>query len=181
MWFLMSDEGWTGVTWRRTLVESCLQLSAQTVTWESWTWVTTTCRIQEWSCSLMYWRVHTVDWRSWGQWSDTHGTRQGHIEHVEEVNVCQSTMYPVMSTTLTSRGQQCCNVLMTSLCRLSFCGVTEEGCASLASALSSNCRLRELDLSFNHPGDTVLSGPLCRLEKLKLVLVTDIFLFICHV
>ncbi|XP_062307191.1 ribonuclease inhibitor-like [Osmerus eperlanus] len=52
--------------------------------------------------------------------------------------------------------------------RLSFCGVTEEGCASLASALSSNCPLRELDLSFNHPGDTVLSGPLCRLEKLNL-------------
>ncbi|XP_062311557.1 NACHT, LRR and PYD domains-containing protein 12-like [Osmerus eperlanus] len=51
--------------------------------------------------------------------------------------------------------------------RLSFCGVTEEGCASLASALISNCRLRELDLSFNHPGDTVLSGPLCRLEKLN--------------
>ncbi|XP_062304922.1 LOW QUALITY PROTEIN: stonustoxin subunit beta-like [Osmerus eperlanus] len=70
---------------------------------------------------------------------------------------------------------------MTSLCRLSFCGVTEEGCASLASALSSNYRLGELDLSYNHPGDTVLSGPLCRLEKLKLVLVTDTFLFICHV
>ncbi|XP_067115058.1 ribonuclease inhibitor [Osmerus mordax] len=51
--------------------------------------------------------------------------------------------------------------------RLSFCGVTEEGCAFLASALSSNCPLRELDLSFNHPGDTVLSGTLCRLEKLK--------------
>ncbi|KAM4606545.1 uncharacterized protein ACJ7VT_016721 [Polymixia lowei] len=38
---------------------------------------------------------------------------------------------------------------------LSHCLVTEEACASLASALSSNpSHLRELDLSFNHPGDS---------------------------
>ncbi|XP_076611960.1 NLR family CARD domain-containing protein 3-like [Chaetodon auriga] len=38
--------------------------------------------------------------------------------------------------------------------RLSGCLITEEGCASLASALSSNpSHLRELDLSYNHPGD----------------------------
>ena len=40
-------------------------------------------------------------------------------------------------------------------CRLSGCLVTQEGCASLASALSSNpSHLRELDLSYNHPGDS---------------------------
>ncbi|XP_033182643.1 NLR family CARD domain-containing protein 3-like [Anabas testudineus] len=39
--------------------------------------------------------------------------------------------------------------------RLSGCQITEEGCASLASALSSNpSHLRELDLSYNHPGDS---------------------------
>ncbi|CAL8238771.1 unnamed protein product [Lota lota] len=42
--------------------------------------------------------------------------------------------------------------------------VTQEGCASLASALSSNpSHLRELDLSYNHPGDsgvTLLSAGL---------------------
>ncbi|XP_040905175.1 NACHT, LRR and PYD domains-containing protein 12-like, partial [Toxotes jaculatrix] len=39
--------------------------------------------------------------------------------------------------------------------RLSGCLITEEGCASLASALSSNpSHLRELDLSYNHPGDS---------------------------
>uniref|UniRef100_A0A4W6EFX9 NACHT LRR and PYD domain-containing protein n=1 Tax=Lates calcarifer TaxID=8187 RepID=A0A4W6EFX9_LATCA len=35
------------------------------------------------------------------------------------------------------------------------CLITEEGCASLVSALSSNpSHLRQLDLSYNHPGDT---------------------------
>ncbi|XP_061580189.1 NACHT, LRR and PYD domains-containing protein 12-like isoform X1 [Cololabis saira] len=58
--------------------------------------------------------------------------------------------------------------------RLSCCGVTEEGCASLASALKSNpFHLRELDLSYNHPGESGvkllferLEDPNCRLEKL---------------
>uniref|UniRef100_A0A3B3QLT5 NACHT domain-containing protein n=1 Tax=Paramormyrops kingsleyae TaxID=1676925 RepID=A0A3B3QLT5_9TELE len=58
---------------------------------------------------------------------------------------------------------------------LSGCRVTEEGCSSLASALRSNpTHLRELDLSYNHPGDsgvkllsTVLEDPSCKLEKLK--------------
>uniref|UniRef100_A0A3Q1HLR2 B30.2/SPRY domain-containing protein n=1 Tax=Anabas testudineus TaxID=64144 RepID=A0A3Q1HLR2_ANATE len=39
--------------------------------------------------------------------------------------------------------------------RLSGCLITGEGCASLASSLSSNpSYLRELDLSYNHPGDS---------------------------
>ncbi|CAI5678920.1 unnamed protein product [Oreochromis niloticus] len=38
---------------------------------------------------------------------------------------------------------------------LSGCLITGEGCTSLASALSSNpSHLRELDLSYNHPGDS---------------------------
>ncbi|XP_071209868.1 NLR family CARD domain-containing protein 3-like isoform X2 [Salvelinus alpinus] len=60
--------------------------------------------------------------------------------------------------------------------RLSGCLVTEKGCTFLASALESNpSHLRELDLSFNHPGDSgvkLLSArrkdPHCRLEKLSL-------------
>ena len=38
--------------------------------------------------------------------------------------------------------------------RLSGCLVSEEGCAAQASALRCNpSHLRELDLSYNHPGD----------------------------
>ncbi|XP_056591953.1 NACHT, LRR and PYD domains-containing protein 3-like [Triplophysa dalaica] len=41
--------------------------------------------------------------------------------------------------------------------RLSGCMVTDEGCCSLASALSSNpSHLRELDLSYNHPQHSAL-------------------------
>ena len=44
---------------------------------------------------------------------------------------------------------------MLCVCRLSGCLITEEGCTSLASALKSNpSHLRELDLSYNHPGDS---------------------------
>ncbi|XP_052365098.1 NLR family CARD domain-containing protein 3-like isoform X8 [Oncorhynchus keta] len=59
--------------------------------------------------------------------------------------------------------------------RLSRCLVTEEGCASLVSALRSNpSHLKELDLSYNHPGKSGvrllsarLEDPHCRLEKLN--------------
>ncbi|XP_062294870.1 NLR family CARD domain-containing protein 3-like [Scomber scombrus] len=59
---------------------------------------------------------------------------------------------------------------------LSGCLITEEGCASLASALSSNpSHLRELDLSYNHPGDSGekllsagLEDPHWRLDTLRM-------------
>ncbi|XP_075994118.1 protein NLRC3-like isoform X2 [Genypterus blacodes] len=60
--------------------------------------------------------------------------------------------------------------------RLSACMITQKGCASLASALISNpSSLRELDLSYNHPGDTgekllsaELESPLWRLDTLRM-------------
>ncbi|XP_072290536.1 NLR family CARD domain-containing protein 3-like [Eucyclogobius newberryi] len=60
--------------------------------------------------------------------------------------------------------------------RLSGCLVSEEGCFSLASALRSNpSHLRELDLSYNHPGDrgvrllsALQEDPHCTLDTLKL-------------
>ncbi|XP_016114949.1 NACHT, LRR and PYD domains-containing protein 3-like [Sinocyclocheilus grahami] len=59
--------------------------------------------------------------------------------------------------------------------QLRDCGVTDEGCAALASALRSNpSHLRELNLSLNKLGDSVnllsdvLQNPDCKLEKLWL-------------
>ncbi|XP_053735271.1 NLR family CARD domain-containing protein 3-like isoform X1 [Synchiropus splendidus] len=59
---------------------------------------------------------------------------------------------------------------------LSGCMISERGCASLASALTSNpSQLRELDLSYNHPGgpglellSAGLESPDWRLETLRL-------------
>ncbi|XP_076835967.1 NACHT, LRR and PYD domains-containing protein 12-like isoform X2 [Brachyhypopomus gauderio] len=60
---------------------------------------------------------------------------------------------------------------------LSWCSFPEEGCAALASALRSNpsSHLRELNLTFNEPGDSgvkqlsaLLEDPHCKLEKLQL-------------
>ncbi|XP_036419903.1 uncharacterized protein LOC118803519 [Colossoma macropomum] len=59
--------------------------------------------------------------------------------------------------------------------RLSGCMITEEGCSSLASALSSNpSHLKEIDLTFNHPGESGvkllsarLEDPHCSLNTLR--------------
>ncbi|XP_029928962.1 stonustoxin subunit beta-like [Myripristis murdjan] len=59
--------------------------------------------------------------------------------------------------------------------RLSFCGITMEGSVSLASALKSNpTAMKELDLSYNNPGEigvnqlsSQLQDPFCSLERLN--------------
>ncbi|KAI2665105.1 NLR family CARD domain-containing protein 3 [Labeo rohita] len=75
--------------------------------------------------------------------------------------------------------KQLSHVLQNPLCKLeklwlSLCGVTDKGCAALASALRSNpSHLTELSLSWNKLGDSgvkcfcvVLKDPHCKLEKL---------------
>ncbi|XP_051798516.1 NLR family CARD domain-containing protein 3-like [Acanthochromis polyacanthus] len=65
--------------------------------------------------------------------------------------------------------------------RLSGCLVTKKGCASLASALRlKTSNLRELDLSYNHPGDSgekmlraKVEDPHCRLETLRVTPAGD--------
>uniref|UniRef100_A0A3P9DGR7 B30.2/SPRY domain-containing protein n=1 Tax=Maylandia zebra TaxID=106582 RepID=A0A3P9DGR7_9CICH len=63
---------------------------------------------------------------------------------------------------------------------LSGCLITEEGCTSLASALTSNpSHLRQLDLSYNHPGPSGvkllsagLKDPGWRLDTLRLRIIS---------
>ncbi|XP_007541468.1 NACHT, LRR and PYD domains-containing protein 3-like [Poecilia formosa] len=76
--------------------------------------------------------------------------------------------------------KQLCHGLESPCCKLetlslSGCLVSEEGCSSLASALISNpSHLRELDLSYNHPGESGLKllsvsqkRPDCRLDTIR--------------
>uniref|UniRef100_A0A669DJ62 B30.2/SPRY domain-containing protein n=1 Tax=Oreochromis niloticus TaxID=8128 RepID=A0A669DJ62_ORENI len=75
---------------------------------------------------------------------------------------------------LLSFGLKSPNCTLESL-RLSGCLITDEGCTSLASSLSSNpSHLRELDLSYNHPGGSGmelfsagLKDPRWRLDTLR--------------
>jgi hypothetical protein len=61
-------KGWIAVICQRDAVKLWPQFSAPTpLVWESWTWVPMICRIQEWSCSLLNWGVHTVHWKLSGQ------------------------------------------------------------------------------------------------------------------
>ncbi|XP_030640829.1 NACHT, LRR and PYD domains-containing protein 3-like [Chanos chanos] len=102
------------------------------------------------------------------------------------VSVLQSVNHPLRELDLSNNDLQdsgvkfLCMGLKIPHCkleilRLSGCLVTEEGCSSLASALSSNpSHLRELDLSYNYPGDSgvkLLSDrkkdPHCRLDMLN--------------
>uniref|UniRef100_A0A3B3VKZ4 Uncharacterized protein n=1 Tax=Poecilia latipinna TaxID=48699 RepID=A0A3B3VKZ4_9TELE len=58
---------------------------------------------------------------------------------------------------------------------LSGCLITEEGCAALASALTVNpSHLKELDLSYNNPGDSgmksltaLLKNPSFKLDSIR--------------
>uniref|UniRef100_A0A3Q3XDY1 NACHT domain-containing protein n=1 Tax=Mola mola TaxID=94237 RepID=A0A3Q3XDY1_MOLML len=93
-----------------------------------------------------------------------------------------------------SRVERLCAGLKSPHCklerlRLSGCLITEEGCTSLASALTSNpSHLRELDLSYNHPGGSGvellsagLKDPHWRLDTLRYTQTTRApTLFLCH-
>lgn len=70
------------------------------------------------------------------------------------------------------------------VCSMAGCLITNDGCTSLASALSSNpSHLRELNLSYNHPGDSGkeelsagLNDPRWKLDTLRYrTTLTDLF------
>ncbi|KAM9345096.1 protein NLRC3-like [Symphorus nematophorus] len=92
---------------------------------------------------------------------------------LRELDLSNNNLYD-SGVTLLSVGLRSQHCTMETL-KLSGCLITEGGCASLASALSSNpSHLRELDLSYNHPGDSGvkllsagLKDPHWRLETLR--------------
>ncbi|XP_029520813.2 NLR family CARD domain-containing protein 3-like isoform X1 [Oncorhynchus nerka] len=93
--------------------------------------------------------------------------------HLKELELSGNDLQD-LGVKLLSAGLQSPQCKLVTL-KLSGCQVTEEGCAALASALRSNpSHLRELDLSYNDPGDSgvkllyaIWEDPHCKLEKLN--------------
>ncbi|XP_053364961.1 NACHT, LRR and PYD domains-containing protein 12-like [Clarias gariepinus] len=86
-------------------------------------------------------------------------------KYISEDKITEAVLLKVMPVIATSKKSMMID-----------CGVSGEGCAALTSALRSNpSHLRNLDLSYNHVGDSgvkclsaLLENPLCKLETLRL-------------
>ncbi|XP_037607393.1 uncharacterized protein LOC119477388 [Sebastes umbrosus] len=91
--------------------------------------------------------------------------------HLRELDLCNNDLKD-SGVKLLSVGLQSPNWKLETL-RLSGCLITKDGCVSVASALSSNpSHLRELDLSYNHPGDSGVKLLSARVEDPRWILET---------
>uniref|UniRef100_A0A3B4BPH5 Uncharacterized protein n=1 Tax=Pygocentrus nattereri TaxID=42514 RepID=A0A3B4BPH5_PYGNA len=92
--------------------------------------------------------------------------------HLRELNLGMNNLADVGVKLLTFLVKDFhCKLEKLQLCD---CGITEEGCVPLASALKLNLSLRELDVSYNKLGDSgvkllsdLLKDSQCKLEKLQ--------------
>ncbi|XP_035769990.1 NACHT, LRR and PYD domains-containing protein 3-like [Neolamprologus brichardi] len=112
-----------------------------------------------------------LSWRSCEALSPVLSSQSSSLRELDmSNNDLQDSGVTLLSTGL--RSPHC----ILEILKLSGCMVTEDGCASLASALSTNpSHMRELDLSYNHPGDAAadvlsarLNDPNWRLDTLRL-------------
>ncbi|KAM9376382.1 NACHT, LRR and PYD domains-containing protein 3-like isoform 2-T2 [Pholidichthys leucotaenia] len=124
------------------------------------------------SCQLENLRLSmcNISWRSCETLSSVLGSESSSLIELDlSNNDLQDSGVKILSA-----GLQSLSCRLEAL-RVSGCLITEEGCACLASVLSiSHTHLRELDLSYNHVGDsgvellsTRLKDPLCRLVTLR--------------
>ncbi|XP_032440174.1 protein NLRC3-like [Xiphophorus hellerii] len=107
---------------------------------------------------------------------------EGSCEALSSVLTCQDSCLKELDLSNNNLGDSgvklLCDGLKSPNCelkilRLSGCLITEEGFAALASALMLNpSHLRELDLSYNHPGETGAQPLLAGLEDAKWKLKT---------
>ncbi|XP_048048304.1 NLR family CARD domain-containing protein 3-like [Megalobrama amblycephala] len=105
--------------------------------------------------------------------SGSERSQHTHLEHIKLLLIQSVSTYTCFTHTPSAVRMRC----RSSRCILRIfedCGVTDEGCAALTSALRSNpSHLRELNLSRNDLGDSgvkmisaVLENPHCKLETL---------------
>uniref|UniRef100_A0A673I5F5 Uncharacterized protein n=1 Tax=Sinocyclocheilus rhinocerous TaxID=307959 RepID=A0A673I5F5_9TELE len=98
---------------------------------------------------------------------------QSSYSSLRELNLSNNDLHD-LAVEMISAGLKSSHCQLDTL-RLSGCMVTEEGCGYMCSALSSNpSHLRELDLSYNNPGESgvkllseKLEDPICALDKLN--------------
>ncbi|KAK0142585.1 NACHT, LRR and PYD domains-containing protein 12 [Merluccius polli] len=126
------------------------------------------CRIQQWSCSLLDWGVHTVDWRLSERCCEA-------LASVLSSTSSSLRELDLSANDLQDSGVELLSAGLGSPQLLNVCDLSERCCEALASVLSStSSSLRELDLSTNDLQDSGvkllsagLGSPHCRLETLR--------------